>query len=300
MVCQLMTGSTSSAGSSRWSGSRPGLSWFDRARGTSGRPVPWSSAAGAARPGRAKWGWLRVAPHTGTPVVNGTPACVVGAATTDSGVGGLDQVERTGSLAKRRRTVKRPDGRPPWSILTRWRRGPRTAEHGPVRRTTAPTTATAAPRLGAALPRRRPSPPAFALLVDLDELARQLEADARHALGLPPRHRGGSTGNTRAALEVLVELLAGLGADHPATGAALHELRRWRARALALTGHVLPWPRLTRHTCPYCDYASLRQRPHDGAVVCTAPSCRDDGGNPPAWTLEELRRLGLLVDDAPV
>lgn len=69
-----------------------------------------------------------------------------------------------------------------------------------------------------------------------------------------------------------------------------------------LCGHsscsTLRWARTERWVmaeCPWCSRSSLLQDPADGAVYCARPSCRDDAGHRPRWSVAELGRLGVLV-----
>lgn len=132
----------------------------------------------------------------------------------------------------------------------------------------------------------------------------------------------------------LVVTVVETGAGKPARrrpGVIEAQLRHWHREALLLTGHEVPWARLTQipnpitdpiagpacagrcghescspvragrprkwvqARCPHCGAASLRQNPATGAVVCLKPSCRDGEGRRHEWDVKELERLGLVL-----
>lgn len=47
--------------------------------------------------------------------------------------------------------------------------------------------------------------------------------------------------------------------------------------------------------CPYCNAKGIHQNPETGTLFCARPSCRDEEGRPHSWSLDALRRLGLVM-----
>ena len=123
--------------------------------------------------------------------------------------------------------------------------------------------------------------PAGRALMDAHEGTRRLEARLRYELnGHPGTRRGGSPGNTMAALDAIPKLAAGLSTDME--DAAVRVLNRWVSAAEALTAidkarrwRTLPSPR----TCPYCGCWFLRADMDARPVVitCFAVACPGDG-----------------------
>lgn len=101
--------------------------------------------------------------------------------------------------------------------------------------------------------------PAGRALMDGHEGARRLEASLRYAVtGHPGPRRGGSAGNTAAALTAIPKLAAGL--DEDAGAAAVRILDRWinEARALPAIDEAQQWRPLRFRPCPYCRCYFLR------------------------------------------
>lgn len=144
------------------------------------------------------------------------------------------------------------------------------------------------------------------IVTELEAGVRDLEAEAREALGFLPRARPATAPHAVDALATLPDLVAALPADHYLAGDALREVRRWHRRIREHTGLAERWARV-RHfydpdagelvtaACPYCHAASLRRRPTDAAVVCCAPECATPDGGRPEWGVDELVRLGLVL-----
>jgi hypothetical protein len=136
--------------------------------------------------------------------------------------------------------------------------------------------------------------PAGRALMDAHEGARRLEAVLRYALhGHPGQRRGGSTGNTLAALDAIPRLAAGLDTDAEALAARIVE--RWvnEARSVPAIDEAQRWRYVQGRRCPYCKCGSLkvaldaRNQPA-GRVECHShPSvgCRDGNGRRPAATM---------------
>jgi hypothetical protein len=96
-------------------------------------------------------------------------------------------------------------------------------------------------------------------LMDGHEGVRRLEAVLRYTLnGHPGPRRGGSAGNTLAALDAIPRLAAGL--DEDAGDAAIRVLHRWigSAQAVAAIDEAERWRPLPQRPCPYCRCYFLR------------------------------------------
>ncbi|HXT93142.1 MAG TPA: hypothetical protein VN714_28250 [Trebonia sp.] len=96
-------------------------------------------------------------------------------------------------------------------------------------------------------------------LMDGHEGVRRLEAVLRYTLnGHPGQRRGGSTGNTTAALAAIPRLAAGLTEDDEAVAARIIE--RWvnAARAVAAIDEAERWRPVPSRACPYCRCYFLR------------------------------------------
>jgi hypothetical protein len=162
-------------------------------------------------------------------------------------------------------------------------------------------------------PAEAPEPygPAGRVLMDIWEGIRRLEASLRVAvLGHPGRRRGGSAGNTAAALEAVVKLAASLGDDGYVRAAAhldrwigsakavrgIDEAKRWRhlpGEAAQRPGEVLP------PQCPYCRCFYLLYDPEAGIVVCSVAGCEDGNGDAPIALVgtDDAGRPSLLWND---
>jgi hypothetical protein len=96
-------------------------------------------------------------------------------------------------------------------------------------------------------------------LMDGHEGVRRLEAVLRYLLnGHPGPRRGGSTGNTMAALDAIPRLAAGLPGD--VEDAAVRALNRriTAARAVAAIDEAEQWRPVRSRACPYCGCFFLR------------------------------------------
>ena len=121
-------------------------------------------------------------------------------------------------------------------------------------------------------------------LMDAHEGTRRLEAALRYAVtGHPGQARGGSAGNTGAALAAIPRLVAGLGED--AEGAAARILERWinEARCVPAIDEAQRWRPVRSRACPYCGCWFLKvlldNAGHPtGHVECHTVGCRDGNG----------------------
>lgn len=127
-------------------------------------------------------------------------------------------------------------------------------------------------------------------ITDLHAFSRQAEREIRGELGLPRRERGGSAGNTAAALGALTAHAHRL--DDGTVLAYTRKLERWsRTAKAALNITELP-KRLPRQPgqaepeCPFCSRHTLRARPLDGLIFCIDKECTDEAGNRPRARLE--------------
>lgn len=136
--------------------------------------------------------------------------------------------------------------------------------------------------------------PAASAFLALHALARKLERDMRHDLGLPPRERGSSPGNTRKALEAVISLAEKADDDYVRMNA--RELERWsRSAGIALNEIEIP-KRLPRQAgeaerpCPWCKLKTLRMCPFNtdghGEIRCINGKCKDDQGRRPSAVME--------------
>lgn len=126
-------------------------------------------------------------------------------------------------------------------------------------------------------------------LMDGHEGVRRLEAVLKYMVaGHPGARRGGSAGNTMAALDAIPKLAAGLPED--AGDATIRALHRWIGAAQAVTAidearrwRALPRPR----TCRYCGCwflkADMDARPV--IITCFAIGCADGNGLRPVATM---------------
>jgi hypothetical protein len=140
------------------------------------------------------------------------------------------------------------------------------------------------------------------VILDLHSWSRSAEAALRREAGLPARWRGGSSGNTRCALDSVVRLAEGA-SDVPVR-ACKTWLGGWSRKAEVVLGTAEAAKRLPRELgqsepgCPWCKRKTLRQLALEGQIFCVDPSCRDEDGNRPKARLEYFRgELTLLWQD---
>lgn len=126
-------------------------------------------------------------------------------------------------------------------------------------------------------------------LMDIHEGVRRLEASLRLVvLGHPGRRRGGSAGNTAAAIAMIAKLAT------RATDAEVRDagrnLSRWIGTAQSVDGidEARRWRHLPKHPgealppqCPYCRRYFLLADVDAQIVVCSYPGCADRNGEPP-------------------
>ncbi len=139
-------------------------------------------------------------------------------------------------------------------------------------------------------------------IFDLHAWSRQTEAYMRQTLSLPARYRGGSSSNTKAALDSLVKL------SEAASDRAVKDnrlwLNSWCKKSEIILGKEEAVKRLPREhgqpepTCPWCKQTTLRSYAVKGEVFCIDPTCRDEENRRPHAVLEYLHGvLGLRWQD---
>lgn len=144
-------------------------------------------------------------------------------------------------------------------------------------------------------PTSRPpwNPTAATAVLDAHEGTRRLEASLRMAVtGHPGPRRGGSGGNTRAAITAISQLGYAVSVDGQRLAATI--ITRWvtTIQQLPAVDEIPRWERL-RHgpgglspSCPFCGCYSLRVAVRSGVVVCVLPGCTDRDGNRPQARME--------------
>jgi hypothetical protein len=114
-------------------------------------------------------------------------------------------------------------------------------------------------------------------VTDLHALARKMEKEIRAELGLSPRARGSSDGNTGEALRTVVRQCER--ADDFTVRVYTRELEKWwRNAKIALDEIEIP-KRLPRSpgkpepACPWCKNHTLRVKTGENDIFCVNPSC---------------------------
>jgi len=130
-------------------------------------------------------------------------------------------------------------------------------------------------------------------IFDLHAWSRQTECYMRVQLDLPIRYRGGSSSNTKAALDSLVNL------SEAASDRTVKDNRMWLngwcKKSEIILGKEEAAKRLPREhgqpepTCPWCKQTTLRSYAVKGEVFCIDPTCKDEEDKRPHATLEYFR-----------
>ncbi|MEU4578962.1 hypothetical protein [Nonomuraea sp. NPDC023979] len=145
-------------------------------------------------------------------------------------------------------------------------------------------------------------PEAGPMLLTIHAGVRELEDDLRyHVTGHTGAGRGGSDGNTAAALDSIVRLAHGV--DDDMAREAGRRMNRWieQARQIRDIGESEKWipihvPRgQLPPVCLYCKTFSLRVAQESGRVACVNPRCKDENGDRPRGRIERNR-----VDGTPM
>lgn len=127
---------------------------------------------------------------------------------------------------------------------------------------------------------------AFALL-DIAEGARRLEASLRQVVtGHTGQRRGGSDGNTTAALDAIVQLGHAVTVTDARTAARI--VARWvtMIERLPAIDEQPVWDKLTGAPCPFCGTRNLYAARRSGDVVCGYPDHPGYVNAPPRGRLE--------------
>ncbi len=144
--------------------------------------------------------------------------------------------------------------------------------------------------------------PAAYAITDAHAGVRQAENDLRAQVTGSQLQRGGSDGNTRAALKAIIVLAAALDDQHQPSlkrkcrcspCRVARALAGWASqiRVLAAVGEAVRWEQIRGEdgkakACPYCDTPSLRMAVGEYKVACGNPECEDDNGEPPVAVME--------------
>lgn len=139
-------------------------------------------------------------------------------------------------------------------------------------------------------------------ITDLHALAREMEAWLRLSQGLPKRERGGSSENTKKALENVVRLSEA--AQDATVRSHTRELNGWGRRASVALGEMEMPKKLPRQpgeperACPFCKNHTLRMTPlglrRDEQIRCMNPVCKDDNGRTPTAQVEYFQGEFIL------
>ena len=127
-------------------------------------------------------------------------------------------------------------------------------------------------------------------IMDLHAQSRDAEACLRIALRLPKRQRGGSSHNTRVALENVVRLSTAASDD--SVKGNTRWLDGWNRKASIALNETETPRRLPRvegkpePPCPFCKNRTLRMLPLKGMIKCINPECKDDKDRSPKAELK--------------
>jgi hypothetical protein len=112
-------------------------------------------------------------------------------------------------------------------------------------------------------------------IMDLHAQVREAEGCLRVSLRLPYRERGGSSGNTRKAMEAVLRLSEG--ADDGSVKANTRWIDGWNRKASIALGKT---------EIPFCKNRTLRMLPLEGLIKCINPVCKDEKEKKPEARLE--------------
>lgn len=105
--------------------------------------------------------------------------------------------------------------------------------------------------------------------------------------GIRGVRRGGSDGNTKMALQSIVNFSHSV--DDQTVLGILGYVESWSRKAQAVFNPDLGLHRIPREPgeqeqrCPWCEYQTMRWQPATGIIVCINPECRNDEGVRPRW-----------------
>jgi hypothetical protein len=127
-------------------------------------------------------------------------------------------------------------------------------------------------------------------ILDLHAWSRNAEINLRCELGLPIRYRGGSSANTKCALDSIVKLSEATEDRHVHTCKSW--LNGWCRKGEIILGTQEAAKRLPREkgqpepSCPWCERKTLRELALEGQIFCCDPTCKDNDGKRPKARLE--------------
>lgn len=121
---------------------------------------------------------------------------------------------------------------------------------------------------------------------------RELEAAMRRQVSGTVIRRGGSAGNTDAALDAIAQMETSV--PECTARDALRRVSRWTVsiQQLRAVGEATRWVRLRPGPdglppqCPHCECFSLRLAEGTGVVSCFTPGCHDLDGRQPTGRLD--------------
>jgi hypothetical protein len=129
---------------------------------------------------------------------------------------------------------------------------------------------------------------AAGLVFDFYAEVRRLEVNLKaEVTGLRGSRRGGSDGNTRMALQSIVNLSHAV--DDQIVMGILGFTESWVRQANTIFNPDLGLHRMPRTPgeeemrCPWCSFQTMRWQPATGVIVCINPECRTDDGIRPRW-----------------
>jgi hypothetical protein len=129
---------------------------------------------------------------------------------------------------------------------------------------------------------------AAGLVYDFYAEVRRLEVNLKaEVTGIRGVRRGGSDGNTRMALQSIVNFSHVV--DDQTVLGVLGFVDRWIRQANAVFNPDLGLHRIPRTPgendmrCPWCEYQTMRWQPATGIIVCINPECRNDSDERPRW-----------------
>ena len=129
---------------------------------------------------------------------------------------------------------------------------------------------------------------AAGLVLDFYAEVRRLEINLKaEATGIRGVRRGGSDGNTRMALQSVVNL--SFAVDDQMVIGILGYVEGWVRQATVVFDPDLGLHRLPRTPgedemrCPWCEFQTMRWQPATGIIVCVNPECRNGDGERPRW-----------------
>lgn len=143
---------------------------------------------------------------------------------------------------------------------------------------------------------------AAGILLDIHEGARRLEASIRRDVtGNLGQRRGGSDGNTTAALAAITSLAHALTDDDAKQATRILNIWLSHARQIRDIDLEPSWaplpsvPGTPPPACPYCRTYSLRFARQSGAVRCANPRCVDTDEKRPYGLIEQGKYTGRAM-----